>query len=65
MYANLLDVMSQQLPLLASGELDAKGFLPDADGRCSEEPVNCLPQGPVKNGSLFLLNKKGNRFYET
>ena len=26
MYANLLDVMSQQLPLLASGELDAKGF---------------------------------------
>lgn len=26
MYSNLLDVMSQQLPLLASGELDAKGF---------------------------------------
>jgi raffinose/stachyose/melibiose transport system substrate-binding protein len=26
MYPNLLDVLSQQLPLLASGELDAKGF---------------------------------------
>lgn len=26
MFPNLLDVMSQQLPLLASGQLDAKGF---------------------------------------
>ncbi|MBQ8143491.1 MAG: carbohydrate ABC transporter substrate-binding protein, partial [Butyricicoccus sp.] len=26
MFPNLLDVLSQQLPLLASGELDAAGF---------------------------------------